>query len=398
MKILHTSDWHLGKKLYDVKRYEEFDSFLQWLSKYIVENNIECLIVAGDIFDTTTPSNRAKQQYYDFLSRIVMNCTIIILAGNHDSPSFLEAPSELLESFNIHVIGEPNINIEDNVFIIKNKEKEEKAIICAVPFLRDSYIRKSEAGESYEDKEAKTKNGIIEYYKKICEEAKKINNKLPLIATGHLFVSGSQLSETERDLYIGDLGQIQENQFPKEIDYFALGHLHIPQRVKNSNYYYSGSPLPMSFSEATQEKRVLEINIENNILNIKSIKIPVFKRLETIKGNLTHIKERIKKLKDENILLEIIYDSPEIIIDLKEIINDLIEKTNFKVLKIVNNSRRDETLRNSGDLKSLEDLSEEIIFQKCLEVNEIQIEQQQELKDAFNEILMEIRQEDKEVV
>src|SRR5690554_1470549 len=107
MRILHTSDWHIGRTLCGRKRYEEYDSFLTWLAETIQQNDIEVLLVAGDVFDTTAPSNRAQELYYQFLHKVsVSTCNhVVIIAGNHDSPSFLNAPKELLKVLNVHVLG-----------------------------------------------------------------------------------------------------------------------------------------------------------------------------------------------------------------------------------------------------------------------------------------------------
>ena len=107
MRILHTSDWHIGRTLYGRKRYEEFEAFLTWLAETIQENAIDALLVAGDVFDTSAPSNRAQELYYRFLCRVATSSCrhVIVVAGNHDSPSFLNAPKELLKALNVHVVG-----------------------------------------------------------------------------------------------------------------------------------------------------------------------------------------------------------------------------------------------------------------------------------------------------
>jgi len=107
MKILHTSDWHLGRSLYGRKRYDEFSSFLDWLAQAIEDEKVDALLVAGDVFDTSTPSNRAQELYYRFLCRVAASCCrhVVVVAGNHDSPSFLNAPKELLRALNVYVVG-----------------------------------------------------------------------------------------------------------------------------------------------------------------------------------------------------------------------------------------------------------------------------------------------------
>ena len=137
MKILHTSDWHLGRSLYGKKRYEEASSFLNWLVSVIEEEGIDILLVAGDVFDNSTPSNRAQQLYYRFLSRVSGSCCghIVVIAGNHDSPSFLTAPKELLCAMNVHVTGSADCSSE--VLVLNDDRDHPMAVVCAVPYLRD---------------------------------------------------------------------------------------------------------------------------------------------------------------------------------------------------------------------------------------------------------------------
>jgi len=120
MKILHTSDWHLGRSLYGKKRYDEFSAFLDWLAETIEEQGIDALLIAGDVFDTSTPSNRAQALYYRFLCRVATSCCrhVVVIAGNHDSPSFLNAPRELLRALDVHVVGATTENLEDEVIVL----------------------------------------------------------------------------------------------------------------------------------------------------------------------------------------------------------------------------------------------------------------------------------------
>ncbi len=203
MKILHTSDWHLGQNFMGKSRQHEHKAFLSWLVKTVKKEKISVLIVAGDIFDTATPSNYALELYYNFLKQLLnSSCKyIIITAGNHDSIATLKAPKLLLEFLNVYVIASGD---EDENEIIEIYEKEElQGIVCAVPFLRDYVVRESKSGEGAKQKEQSLSEGIKKHYKKVYKDAKKIlkDKKLPIIATGHLTTVGSKTSESERDLY-----------------------------------------------------------------------------------------------------------------------------------------------------------------------------------------------------
>ncbi|MCK5806384.1 MAG: exonuclease subunit SbcD, partial [Lentisphaeria bacterium] len=138
MRVLHTSDWHLGRSLYGRKRYEEFEEFLAWLAEAIQTEQVDALLVAGDIFDTSAPSNRAQELYYRFLCQVgATPCRhVVIIGGNHDSPSFLDAPGELLKALSVHVIGGAAASEDDEVIVLRNREDTPELIVCAVPYLR----------------------------------------------------------------------------------------------------------------------------------------------------------------------------------------------------------------------------------------------------------------------
>lgn len=270
LTILHTSDWHLGRRLYGRMRYEEFEAFLSWLQETISAQKVDVLIVAGDIFDTMTPSNRAQALYYEFLGKVSKLCCehIVIVAGNHDSPTFLDAPSKVLKFLNVHVIGTACDDLNDEVLVLDAIDGTPHCIIAAVPYLRDRDVRGSHAGESADSKDANVIKGIRAHYDEVASIAKARQEHLsnahqrhiPIIATGHLFAAGSKTTEDDgvRDLYVGSLGQISADMFDDGFDYVALGHLHVPQRVGGCEHIrYSGSPIAMGFGEAKQQKQVL---------------------------------------------------------------------------------------------------------------------------------------------
>lgn len=270
LTILHTSDWHLGRRLYGRMRYEEFEAFLSWLQETISAHKVDVLIVAGDIFDTMTPSNRAQALYYEFLGKVSKLCCehIVIVAGNHDSPTFLDAPSKVLKFLNVHVIGTACDDLNDEVLVLDAVDGTPHCIIAAVPYLRDRDVRGSHAGESMDCKDANVIKGIRAHYDEVASIAKARQEHLsnahqrhiPIIATGHLFAAGSKTTEDDgvRDLYVGSLGQISADMFDDGFDYVALGHLHVPQRVGGCEHIrYSGSPIAMGFGEAKQQKQVL---------------------------------------------------------------------------------------------------------------------------------------------
>ncbi len=408
MKILHTSDWHLGRTLYGKKRYWEFKKFLNWLLQTIQKETIDTLLVAGDIFDTTTPSHQTQLLYYQFISNIAeSSCrTVIFIGGNHDSPSLLNAPKTLLSHLNIFVIGSISDDMQDDVLVLNSPSGEPELIVCAVPYLRDRDIRQCNADESIDDKSDKFAQGIQTYYHQIVKIAEQKNQTfkqaVPIIAMGHLFTAGTTLTgEGVRDLYIGSLEHIKATAFPEAIDYLALGHLHIAQKVANCDHKrYSGSPIPMGFGEANQQKIIIKINIENHQLSIDELNVPCFQKLAIIKGDFDAIVDQIKKLIQTNdvIWLEVIYQSQQIMADLTEQLNTLTEQSNIEILRIkiaFSNSTPHSTELTE---QLLDTLNETDVFQHCLDYHQIPDNQQISLNKTFNEVLKLLQEEDSRAV
>lgn len=298
MRILHTSDWHLGQRFVNLERTEEHQHFLDWLLQTIEQEQVDVLLMAGDVFDTGAPSNTALKQYYTFLTKVCATCCrhIIITGGNHDSVATLNAPKDLLECFNIKVIGGASADPLDELIELRDKDGNLELVVCAVPFLRDRDVRLSMPGESYEEREQRIKQGIAAHYAAFVPHVQPYKAQgIPVVAMGHLFAAGGSASESEKEIHVGNLGQIGADQFPKEFDYVALGHLHRPQQVNKTHHIrYSGSPIPLSFSEVTDKKVVYVLNVINGQLtDLKEIAIPVCRKLVRFKGLLDEVKQKI---------------------------------------------------------------------------------------------------------
>ena len=407
MKILHTSDWHLGRSLYGQKRYEEYALFLDWLVGQLEDEQVDALLVAGDIFDTGTPSNRALELYYQFLCRVAASpCQhVIITAGNHDSPSLLNAPKEVLRFLSVHVVGSITDSIEDEVLVLSDKGGSDELVVCAVPYLRDRDIRRSEAGESLDDKTRKLLVGIREHYEQVCAiaEQKRADSEkdIPIVAMGHLFTAGGKTVEGDgvRELYVGNLCHLGSDQFPSCIDYLALGHLHVPQMVGGlETQRYCGSPLPVGFGEASQQKEVVVVDFTEAKATIKRIPVPVFQRLESIKGDLKTITGRVKTLvnEDVSIWLEVIYTGDEIVGNLTSELNDLLEGSRVEILRIKNNQVIQRSFKQQHTEETLDDLSELDVFTRRLDQEECSDEEKADLTAAYQEVLNTMHDEDQQ--
>ncbi len=405
MRVLHTSDWHIGRTLYGRKRYEEFEAFLTWLAETIQQNGIDALLVAGDVFDTSAPSNRAQELYYRFLCRVAASSCrhVVVVAGNHDSPSFLNAPKELLKALDVYVVGSSTDSPEDEVLVLRNEQDAPELIVCAVPYLRDRDIRVAEAGESVEDKERKLIAGIRTHYATVAalaeQKGEELGADIPIVGTGHLFTAGGQTVDGDgvRELYVGSLAHVTAGIFPACFNYLALGHLHVPQKVNGSETIrYSGSPLPMGFGEAKQQKSVCQIEFHSTAASVQLIDVPVFQRLERIKGDWDGISNRILELSatDSQGWLEVIYDGIEVIGDLRERLEAAISGTQMEILRTKNNRIIDRVLGQTHEEETLDDLNEDEVFERCLAVHEVPEDQRPELLRAYQETVSSLYEDD----
>ncbi|MDR1732491.1 MAG: exonuclease SbcCD subunit D C-terminal domain-containing protein [Synergistaceae bacterium] len=405
MKILHTSDWHLGRTLYGKKRYAEFEAFLDWLPNTLAAQKIDVLLVTGDIFDTTTPSNRAQQLYYQFLCRVnATGCRhVVIVGGNHDSPSFLDAPRELLSFLDIHVVGAPAEKIKDELLTLRNPQGEPELLVCAVPYLRDRDLRSFEAGESPEEKEARLIEGIRNHYREIAALAAAGRNAagggVPVVGTGHLFAAGGKSTEGDgvRELYVGSLAHVGADCFPDSLDYLALGHLHAAQKVGNSEFVrYSGAPLIMSPSETEGHKSVTLVELGPDAeKRVELIPVPVFQALERIAGDMDTLETRLNELRlaGTSSWLEIVYEGRELVPDLQKRVNSLVAGSNLEILRVKNSrairaffdSLSDSNAREGCELLSEMDVTE--VFTRCLDRCSVPPEQRPELLDTYREVL-----------
>lgn len=409
MKILHSSDWHLGRTLYGRKRYEEFSAFLNWLLRTIEKEKIDSLLIAGDVFDTSTPGNRAQELYYRFLCRVAASCCrhVVVVAGNHDSPSFLNAPKELLRALNVYVVGSATDALEDEVFVLRTKDKKPEAIVCAVPYLRDKDIRTVEPGETINDKNAKLVEGLKSHYADVCRiaEAKQAELKsagyddIPILATGHLFAAGGKTVDGDgvRELYVGSLAHVGKEVFPSSIDYLALGHLHVSQTVGDAdNIRYCGSPVPMGYGEATQEKKVTLIEFNHTKPNIRELPVPCFQELIRIVGPLDDIHAKLEALKKEksSAWIEIEYTGGDIICNLRERLDETIADSAMEILRIKNRRVMDRTIIAATEGETLEDLDIEDVFSRCLDAFNVPVEEREGLTASYRVIIKSLHEED----
>ena len=271
MRLLHTSDWHLGQTLHNYDRSYEHECFLDWLLDTIVLEGADALLIAGDIFDNANPSSAAQRQLYRFLQRAkarTPHLQIVVIAGNHDSPGRLEAPGPLLEAHGTVVIGnvvrgaDGAIDLERLVVPLRNKAGDIKAWCLGIPFLRPGDVPRADCeGDAY-------LNGIALLYNQAFQLAQSRREPgQAILAMGHChMVDGQSSLDSERRIVIGGTEALPASMFHPDIAYAALGHLHLAQRVgKKEHLRYCGSPLPLSFAEVGYQHQVLRIDLDGEV-------------------------------------------------------------------------------------------------------------------------------------
>lgn len=402
MKLLHTADWHLGQKFINQNRDAEHAAALDWLLQTIEKEQVELLIVAGDVFDVNNPPVSAEEIYYRFLTRLIAtHCRhVVIVGGNHDLPSRLNAPSGLLKALDVHVVGCAGEDISEEVLVLREKDGTISTIVAAVPFLRDKDFKISVAGESTEERITRIKSGIYEHYRAVAEACAAIlqnrgtalqnRGTPPLIVTGHLYAKGASSSGEQNNIYIGNLENIAAEQFPEIFDYVALGHIHRPQIVGKKNHIrYSGSLIPLSFSELQDNKVVLLVDFEfgAGLKNVREIEVPKFRKLISIKGKLPEVELKLTKAADPEsqfpVWAEVVVESEGQIPNLDLLLREKVKDLRIEILKI-KNERKFQSLEDLTESESLDNLSPEDVFRKKIET--LPEFEQVELTETFREL------------
>lgn len=299
MRLIHTSDWHLGQFFYTKSRAPEHQAFLDWLLAQAIEYQVDAIIVAGDIFDTGSPPSYARELYNRFVVKLQQaGCQLVVLGGNHDSVATLNESRELLACLNTRVIAAASSEPDEQVLMLNTRDGKPGALLCAIPFLRPRDITLSRAGQSGREKQQTLLEAITLHYQRCWQAAvtrrETLGLTLPIIATGHLTTVGVTKSDAVRDIYIGTLDAFPAQAFPPA-DYIALGHIHRAQRIANSDHIrYSGSPIPLSFDELGKEKSVFLVEFsEGQLSQVTPLNVPLFQPMQMIKGSLEEIERQL---------------------------------------------------------------------------------------------------------
>ncbi|MCP5197817.1 MAG: exonuclease SbcCD subunit D C-terminal domain-containing protein [Gammaproteobacteria bacterium] len=412
MRLLHTSDWHLGQTLHDFDRSYEHRCFLDWLLDTLETEQADALLVAGDLFDNPNPSAEAQKQLYHFLTEAkhrVPQLDIVLIAGNHDSAGRLEAPASLLQAFDATVVGSVTRNIQGDIELerlvvpLRNRQGDIAAWGLAIPFLRPGDVPRVETeGDAYLE-------GVRQLYRQTLDHAlESRENGQALIALGHCHLLGSQTSEdSERRIVIGGAEALAVEIFDPAIAYVALGHLHRAQKVGGQERVrYSGSPLPMSFTEIDYPHQVVRVDLTGDMVQaITPLRVPRpvdLLRIPRQPAPLNEVLEQLKALERPEAPLEaqpylqvrVRLTAPEPALRAK--IESVLDKKPVRLARIETTYGGDASETDDHRYRSLDELERlqpQDIFQKLYK-NKHKTEPSAELLAAFSELALAVHPED----
>lgn len=407
MRVLHTSDWHLGQHFMGKSRQAEHQALIDWLLSQVEVNAVDAVLIAGDIFDTGSPPSYARELYSELIAKLhKAGVALLLLGGNHDSVATLGESRSVLSVLDTTVVAAVG-NPADHVVVLPNRRGEAGCIVCAVPFIRPRDVMQSQAGQSAEDKQLSMQAAIQAYYLSVYEAGlaqqtelkKQLGRSVPLIATGHLTTVGASSNESVREIYVGSLEAFPTAAFPP-VDYVALGHIHKPQKVGGQDHIrYSGSPIPLGFDEARQQKEMLLVEFgEAGLEVITALEVPLFQPLRTVAGNLAKLADEIALAAAQGtfgkpVWLEVTVAEDDYLSDLPARISAITQGLPVEVLRVRRQRANAATAITSEVLETLDELSPEDVFARRLAQEELPAELQEALHLRYREIVKSIAEE-----
>jgi DNA repair protein SbcD/Mre11 len=402
MRILHTSDWHLGQNFYGKSRANEHQQFLTWLLAQVVEQQIDAIIVAGDLFDTGTPPSYARAMYYDFIVALHhQKCQLVLLAGNHDSVAMLGESKQVLARLTTQVVTHCSAELSNQLFVLHNRQAEPALLLCAIPFVRPRDVLISQAGQSATQKQQALQQAITAHYQQLFMQAEQLaaEKKLPIVMTGHLTTVGASSTDSVRDIYIGSLEAFPASAFPAA-DYIALGHIHQPQMVaKQAHIRYSGSPIPLSFDEAKQQKSVTIVELlPEQAAQISTRAIPQFQPMVMLKSSLDELAGKLAELAttavgEQIIWLDIEISSSDYLTDLQLRVQALLTDLPFELLLLRRSKQARQQMQQTAEKITLDELSLQQVFESRLAMEDFSGTQGSERKQRLQHLFAELAEQ-----
>jgi exonuclease SbcD len=405
MRILHTSDWHLGQYFLGHSRQAEHQKLIAWLVEQTRLHAVDSVLIAGDIFDTGAPPSYARELYYTLILALRdAGVGLTLLAGNHDSVAVLEESRHLLTALNTVVIPSVRDDPNEQVRVLNTRAGKPGAIICAIPFIRARDVLQSVAGQSARDKQQSLQDAIHAHYQALFalaeEKRVELGAHLPIIATGHLTTVGASASESVREICVGALEAFPTAAFPAA-DYIALGHIHRPQKVGGFEHIrYSGSPIALSFDEARQQKEMLLVDVSSDGLErVTVLEVPCFQPLMSVKGSLKELEAAVAAVaspvdEGETVWLEIVVCADDYLSDLNARIQTITENLPVEVLRIRRERSSALNALQSQAKETLNELTPDDVFARRLQSETIDEETRAQLLTMYREVVAEIGEAD----
>ena len=403
MRILHTSDWHLGQHFMGKTRQAEHQAFCAWLIEQVRELAVDAVLIAGDIFDTGAPPSYAREQYNRFIVELRgTGCELVVLGGNHDSVAMLGESKTLLAQLGTRVIPGVCELLDEQLLVLHLRDGSPGAILCGIPFIRPRDVLQSQAGQSAQDKQQSLQQAIQQHYQDLyalaVSKRDALGGDLPIIATGHLTTVGASASDSVREIYVGSLEAFPTSAFPPAA-YIALGHIHRPQKVGGLEHIrYCGSPIPLSFDEAKQQKEVLLVELDSSGLReISALPVPRFQPLLSLRGSLKELESAIQEAAkqgsaEQPVWLEVLVGTDDYLSDLQLRIAALCEGLPVEVLRI-RRERGNASASLQGQAKeTLDELSVEDVFAQRLSSESLDETEQQRLLGLYQQVVSELRE------
>lgn len=405
MRILHTSDWHLGQHFMGKTRQAEHAAFCAWLVEQAREHAVDAVIIAGDIFDTGAPPSYAREQYNRFIVDLrASGAQLVVLGGNHDSVATLGESRELLACLDTCVIPAVGEDLDAQLRVLRHRDGSPGALLCGIPFIRPRDVLRSEAGQSALAKQQSLQSAIHAHYQALHALAQtrreELGGTLPIIATGHLTTVGASASESVREIYVGALEAFPTSAFPPA-DYIALGHIHRPQTVGGLEHIrYCGSPIPLAFDEARQQKQVLQVDLDASGLRaVTPLPVPCFQPLLSLRGSLAQLPAQFTEAARQGRVerpawVEVVVDSDDYLSDLHARIAQLADGLPLEVLRIRRARGTAVPGLQAAERATLDELSAEEVFAHRLGSETLDEALRERLGDLHRQVLTQCRDGD----
>jgi exonuclease SbcD len=384
-------------------RQAEHQSLIDWLLIQVDVHVVDAVLIAGDIFDTGAPPSYARELYSQLVVRLHnAGVALLLLGGNHDSVATLGESRAMLACLSTTVVAAVIDPVSQVVVLpLRGGKGEAGCIVCAVPFIRPRDVLQSQAGQSGEEKQQSMQAAIQAYYQSVSEAGRTrqvelqtaLGRTVPLIATGHLTTVGASSNESVREIYVGSLDAFPTAAFPP-VDYIALGHIHKPQKVGGLNHIrYCGSPIPLGFDEAWQQKEVLLVDLgADGLTAVTPLAVPRFQPLISVSGNLLALTSAITVAAAEGTLeksvwLEVTVAEDDYLSDLPARIEAMTQGLPVDVLR-VRRQRGNAAVSIAGEVsETLDELSPDDVFARRLAEEELTPELQLALGQRYRAVV-----------